>query len=285
MALGAKMNSLPAHLPAGEMSQIQIPSPAGPGPGTVNAPSHLRQPGTVFKEYIEISSSPSPSPSIEDDEPPERVPPQRTGFRLPHLSGLQSLLSREPSSPSARGPGASRVVRPAAPVPAHSVNPTLLQPDINMEGDEMNFDNFDAFDPLDIRDAAVAQIMEEEFLAQMVARGRDDNEPLPPNQQAIYLAPGVANTKEEAIDKVLAVFPDMYSGHVHNLYDKISPDPDRIIAHILEDMDSGKSYPKAKDAENLRKRKRELDQDEEAALKYSAADRGAKMGLAIQRFV
>jgi E3 ubiquitin-protein ligase RNF216 len=48
---------------------------------------------------------------------------------------------------------------------------------------------------------------------------------------------------------------------------------ERLIAHILDQMDKGILYPKAKDKAKDLKRKRDVDEDEEAARKYGAPDR------------
>lgn len=93
--------------------------------------------------------------------------------------------------------------------------------------------------------------------------------PAPPAQQP----PANAESRDECIQMVAAVFPGICFDHVSELYDKIAKSSERLIAHLLDQMDKGILYPKAKDKAKDLKRKRELDENEEAARKYGAPDR------------
>ena len=89
-------------------------------------------------------------------------------------------------------------------------------------------------------------------------------------------------TRILCIDKVLNIFPDICRDHVSGLYDSISPSSDHLIAHILDRMDQGAHYPKAKQVQSTLKRKREVDEDEVAARKYGSADRAVQITSQMQ---
>jgi TRIAD3 protein (E3 ubiquitin-protein ligase RNF216) len=93
-----------------------------------------------------------------------------------------------------------------------------------------------------------------------------------PVQQAPQPA-DIAEPKDECVQMVAAVFPGICLDHVSDLYDKIAKASERLIAHVLDQMDKGIIYPKAKDKAKDLKRKRDIDEDEEAARKYGAPDR------------
>jgi hypothetical protein len=78
-----------------------------------------------------------------------------------------------------------------------------------------------------------------------------------------------SETKDECINKVLEVFGDICRDHVSGLYDKFSKSSERILAHIVDKIEKGEGYPKAK----VLKRKRQLTEYEEAAQKYATGDR------------
>jgi len=79
--------------------------------------------------------------------------------------------------------------------------------------------------------------------------------------------------QDECIQAVAAVFPGICLDHVAELYNKISKVSERLTAHILDQMEKGIVYPKAKDKAKDLKRKRVVDEIEEAARKYGAPDR------------
>ena len=101
-----------------------------------------------------------------------------------------------------------------------------------------------------------------------------------PSQQPILEAAGSGETKVECLDNVIAVFPGICQDHVSGLYNSVSKSSERLIAYILDKMDKGAPYPKAKDKQKSLKRKREVDEDEEAARKYGAIDRVMPAGAA-----
>jgi hypothetical protein len=271
-----------------------IRPPVEPESNAVNAPRHFpRRSRASLEEYIEISSSSSLSSGHRDDEDVGQVePPERRNSRLQQQPASQPVLSSQPSSPSPPGLAANRVVQPVARDSfAKELSPASLlrQQNLVMFGDEVNINehlnDFDNFDDLDIRDANLAKAMEDEFRAGMIARNLGDNGSFTSDQQAIDPPSSTADAKEECLGMVKAVFPDICVKHISGLYDTISRQSDQIIAHILENMDRGKSYPKAMDTKKTLKRKRELDEDEEAALKYSAADRPTPPSNALQRYM
>jgi hypothetical protein len=80
--------------------------------------------------------------------------------------------------------------------------------------------------------------------------------------------------KVECVDDVLSVFPDICRDYVSRLYDSgVGEIAEQLVAHILDKADNGSDYPKAKDKLKTLKRKREVDEDEEAANKYGSTDR------------
>jgi hypothetical protein len=93
-------------------------------------------------------------------------------------------------------------------------------------------------------------------------------EPAPAQQE-----PAIAENQVDCVQSVAGVFPGICLDHVLDLYNKIAKCSERLIAHILDQMDKGILYPKAKDKAKDLKRKREVDEDEEAARKYGAPDR------------
>jgi len=83
----------------------------------------------------------------------------------------------------------------------------------------------------------------------------------------------IMETRVDCVDTVVNVFPDICRDYVSELYGKISQSSERLIAHILDKMDKGSSYPSAKEKQKQLKRKRDVDEDAEAARKYGAPDR------------
>jgi hypothetical protein len=83
----------------------------------------------------------------------------------------------------------------------------------------------------------------------------------------------IMETMIDCVDTVVNVFPGICRDYVSELYDTISKSSERLIAHILDKMDKGASYPNAKEKLKKLKRKREIDEDAEAARKYGALDR------------
>ncbi|QSZ34586.1 hypothetical protein DSL72_006180 [Monilinia vaccinii-corymbosi] len=103
-----------------------------------------------------------------------------------------------------------------------------------------------------------------------------------PFQQANPPQP-IMETKGECINAVVAVFPEICRDHVAGLYDEVSQSSDQLIAHILDKADTGSVYPKAKDGQKGLKRKRVLNEEEEAIQKYEAAGRTVGPALYLER--
>ncbi|KAH7355358.1 hypothetical protein BKA65DRAFT_238525 [Rhexocercosporidium sp. MPI-PUGE-AT-0058] len=83
----------------------------------------------------------------------------------------------------------------------------------------------------------------------------------------------IMETKIDCVDTILTVFPGICRDYVSDLYDTVSQSSEHLIAHILDKMDKGSPYPNAKEKLKKLKRKREVDEDVEAARKYGATDR------------
>jgi hypothetical protein len=83
-------------------------------------------------------------------------------------------------------------------------------------------------------------------------------------------------SQEDVVNGVLLLFPDICGAHVAELFSTISKSTGRIIEHILDQIEKGSEYPKAKektkDLKSL-KRKRAIEEDEEAINKYGSIDR------------
>jgi hypothetical protein len=92
-------------------------------------------------------------------------------------------------------------------------------------------------------------------------------------------------TKDECVVATLGLFPDICPDYVSELFDKVSRSSDRLIAHVLDEMEKGSPYPKAKDKQKTLKRKREVDEDEAAKLKYGAPGRAAPLDADIRAYV
>ncbi|TVY48852.1 E3 ubiquitin-protein ligase [Lachnellula occidentalis] len=92
-------------------------------------------------------------------------------------------------------------------------------------------------------------------------------------------------TEDECIAAVLGLFPDICPDHVSELWNKVSRSSDRLIAHILDKMEKNSSYPKAKDKQKTLKRKREVDEDEAAELKYGAPGHVAPLNASIRTYI
>lgn len=76
------------------------------------------------------------------------------------------------------------------------------------------------------------------------------------------------------VDDVLTLFPDICRDYVSELYDNgVGTTTEILVAYILDQLEKGTQYPKAKDKLQSLKRKRPVDEDEEAATKYGSADR------------
>lgn len=82
-----------------------------------------------------------------------------------------------------------------------------------------------------------------------------------------------AETRDACIATIMMIFPGIDPDHVSELYDTVSPSSDQLTVHILDMVEKGTQYPKAKDKKKNLKRKRDIDEDEEAAKKYGAVDR------------
>jgi hypothetical protein len=134
-------------------------------------------------------------------------------------------------------------------------------------------------DELDVNDPLLAQIMMEAF-------NRDHSEEASRTARHVYQptvdqhasqAPQdpaqLLEVRVQCIDQVLLVFPDICRDYVAELYATIAQTSNLLVAHVLDKIDRGIQYPKAKETQSKLKRKRQLDEDEEAVRKYGSAER------------
>lgn len=85
------------------------------------------------------------------------------------------------------------------------------------------------------------------------------------------LATTIAAAKIECIEQVAGILPDICRDYVSTLYETRTKSFDNLVAIILHEAETGKSYPKAKVTQKDLKRKRDKSDDEEAARIYAAA--------------
>jgi len=171
---------------------------------------------------------------------------------------------------------------PPAPAPARPDNPPPARRQV--WGDYIIDDEFD--------DAEIAQLIEDDLGGDFFAdppAPRERPSVIPHPQAVPALAAPIpqqpqasapAEPKDECIQTVAAVFPGICLDHVAELYNKIAKSSERLIAHLLDQMDKGIVYPKAKDKAKDLKRKRVVDENEEAARKYGAPDRVVSANVA-----
>jgi TRIAD3 protein (E3 ubiquitin-protein ligase RNF216) len=243
--------------------------------GQMNRPSGLRGLGARH-EVIEI-----PDDGDDDDDDDDVVAvrnPAEAHFIRPSLNHHE-LLAPLAANPLVNAQlAAVSVPDPNGNLdPVREANPPNPQPweyfDLQkyLEG-EPDIDGF--FDNNDNEMRTLEMIHEDAHKSQAPA-----NQPFQPtiagssrDQQIQQPAPKM-ETITQCVDMTLTVFPGICRDYVSELYDSVSPSSDHVIAHILDKMDKGIGYPKAKDLQKTLKRKRDIDEDEDAVRKYGAADR------------
>lgn len=118
----------------------------------------------------------------------------------------------------------------------------------------------------------VAFAAEDGFLSRPPNPDPANNQPIP-HAQSDPNPPMEDNSRDACITQLMSIFPGICLDHVSELYEKVAQTTDQLVAHILEQSDKGIKWPKKKDKERSNKRKRVLDEDEEAARKYGGNDR------------
>lgn len=209
----------------------------------------------------------SPEEDMYDDDPSDEEGP---------LMNLAQHQRANHIAPNVNGPNAPQ----AAPQQPPVVQPPLPEPANLFGGGDVWGDYIlDDFDDENIARAFAQDVPQ-------VAQPQNNQPLIDLDQEALagQSAPDL-ETKDDCVAKVLALFPDICSEHVSELFDKVAHSSDRLIAHILDQMEKSGSYPKAKDKQKTRKRKREVDDDEAAELKYGAADREGHTDAMIQLYM
>ncbi|EPE34927.1 RING/U-box [Glarea lozoyensis ATCC 20868] len=147
-------------------------------------------------------------------------------------------------------------------------------------GWEGNFIHDDAFD-----DPAMAQAMMDDIAAGtkthgfqegwMQSGGRADDFGEGPSN--LPMGDSGIESRTNVMVTLLSFFPGICQDYISELYESIAPSSERIIAHILDQTEKGKPFPKSKDKQKNLKRKRdvevEADDEAKAMAKYAAADR------------
>lgn len=176
---------------------------------------------------------------------------------------------------------------PMVPPPPHqfmAAVPAVAQANLNhiylpnMMHDPNQEDIFHDFDDFDIQDPGLERAIIEQYNneAQIRAAANPNNEPNggpAANQQENHRPEPLHETRDMCVNQLKAVFPGICLKYVSELYDTISQSSDALVAHILDKLEKGTSYPSTKEIEKSLKRKRVLDEDEEAIKKYGAVDR------------
>lgn len=178
-----------------------------------------------------------------------------------HLPDLD-MRARDLPPPQLPVPAAFELPNANADAPA-VLNPPHRRPDV--WGDYVLDLSDDEFDLQDL-----------DFDHDLVMPHHLPNPPAPAEPQAPSLPiviPDILESRVECVDIILNMFPDICRDYASELYDTISKSSERLIAHILDKMDKGTMYPSAKEKQRRLKRKRAVDEDEEAARKYGAVDR------------
>jgi hypothetical protein len=235
--------------------------------------------GAVNSAIREAQRSPQPTPHqlinlVDSPSPASTRPPSN-----------RPLLHRPPSNPQGSGAGAKHILQPEDVVGA-------------MAGDGENEEHAIKIHPADgpspqrnahhrnfQYDVMEDYVLEEDLDDNMIARLSDQNEM---NELAFFPSGSdiaarqrdfqneeatALESRDDCISSVAHLFPGICLDYVATLYDTESVASDRLIAYILDKVEKGTAWPKAKDNEKHKKRKRELGQDEQAALRYGAADR------------
>ncbi|KAG4431417.1 hypothetical protein IFR05_013098 [Cadophora sp. M221] len=136
--------------------------------------------------------------------------------------------------------------------------------------------DYDLDDAFDDEAVAAALDFDQQYAIHPAPPGRPAHAaPAPPVAPPIQedILEEIMETRIECVDTILNVFPGICRDYVSELYDSVSRSSERLIAHILDKMDKGSSYPNAKEKLKKLKRKRDVDEDVEAARKYGAPDR------------
>lgn len=79
--------------------------------------------------------------------------------------------------------------------------------------------------------------------------------------------------KVDTISQVVALLPDICRVYVAKLFDQNLNSAEAIINHVMEQVEAGKQYTKAEDMQKSLKRKRVINEEEEAVKKYGSMDR------------
>ncbi|RDW69747.1 hypothetical protein BP6252_08767 [Coleophoma cylindrospora] len=105
-------------------------------------------------------------------------------------------------------------------------------------------------------------------LQNILAQTKGKSTPAVSREQQEVISPKV-QTKAACIDTVAAVFPGICLDYVEGIYHSVSHDSEQLIAHILDQAENGEKWPKAKDMQKILKRKREVNEEDDAIRKYT----------------
>lgn len=231
--------------------------------------------------------SPSVDGNIYDDDPSDDpfdedifypAPEQRSRANIaPDINGYaapapQAIHQAPPHRPLAFNPPPQMPDQPANPFGAAYVMGDFILDD---DFDDENFAR--AYEQLSQPPVPQAPAPHAEPIARFQPQAQAQVPALEPVPQL--------ETEDDCIAAVLGLFPDICPDHVSELWSKVARSSDRLIAHILDKMEKSSPYPKAKDKQKTLKRKREIDEDAAAELKYGAPGHAAPLDVIIRTYM
>ncbi|TVY17548.1 E3 ubiquitin-protein ligase [Lachnellula arida] len=239
--------------------------------------------------------SPSVDANIYDDDPSDDpfdedifypAPEQRPQANIaPDVNGYAAPVPAPASAPQA--------IHQAPPHRPLAFNPPAQMPDqpANPFGAAYVMGDFILDDDFDDEHFARAYEQLSQPPAPQAPAPQPHTEPIARVQpQALAQVPAYEpvpqlETEAQCIAAVLGLFPDICLDHVSELWNKVSRSSDRLIEYILDKMEKNTPYPKAKDKQKTLKRKREVDEDEAAELKYGAPSHAAPLDTIIRTYI
>jgi hypothetical protein len=246
--------------------------------------SNLAGNSSIGQNFINLVSDDEDDVYIPDKQDLEAS--KRKG-RLLHKSSRIKAEQEQPNGPrEARNSNAS-----SSKVDAQTPIKDAAEPNFAFRafarGWEGDFIHDDAFDDPELADLMMDQFNDPPKDQVLSGESLPDRDPRPylshahnnaSEEHLFNLGPTDLKNplREEVIRTVRSVFPDMCQDYLDGIYnDKdVAKSSDGIIAHILDQTEKGKSYPRSKDKQKNLKRKRKADGDNASAvLKYESDNR------------
>ena len=239
------------------LQQNNSTRPSSAPPDVMNHARYGGDSDVASQDYIEISDDEEDAYDSALDYDEEEVE-EHPSANLPNILPRQALLPL----PNGNSPPGTNLGLASA---GNSVDPAMA---------EANH-GFMYNDELDVQDPEIARFLMEDFRAQVAGQDflADQQSGFNEQTRLDLQATCLEETEAQCVDNVVALFPDICRSHVSQLFLTIAQKSNQLIAHILDKMEKGTQYPKAKDSQRTLKRKRDVDEEEELDRKYGAADR------------